>query len=135
MKVLLIQEGDSVVVKIPTPGTNFEEFAQQNPGATIVDQATLPKTREFRDAWTVNGTVDIEKAKEVWKNKIRSVRNKRLQDLDIEWMKAMEKGQTTIASAISADKQVLRDITKREELTKAKTVEEIKAFWPKILEG
>ncbi len=135
MKVLLIQEGDSVVVKIPTPGTNFEEFAQQNPGATIVDQATLPKTREFRDAWTVNGTIDVEKAKEVWKNKIRSTRNKRLQDLDIEWMKAMEKGQTTIASAISADKQVLRDITKSEELTKAKTVEEIKAFWPKILEG
>ena len=135
MKVLLIQEGDNVVVKVPMPGTDFDEFAQQYPGAKIVDQDSLPKTREFRDAWTVDGTVDIEKAKEVWKNKIRPARNKRLQDLDIEWMKAMEKGQTTIASAISADKQVLRDITKREELTKAKTVEEIKAFWPKILEG
>ena len=65
MKVLLIQEGDNVVVKVPMPGTDFDEFAQQNPGAKIVDQDSLPKTREFRDAWTVDGTVDIEKAKEV----------------------------------------------------------------------
>jgi len=131
MKVLLIQEGDSVVVRIPVNGAELNSV----PNSKLVDSESLPTDRDFRDAWNVEGEIDIAKAKEVWKEKIRPVRNKRLQDLDIKWMKAMERGEVKIAGAIAADKQVLRDITEREELTQAETLQEIKAFWPAILEG
>lgn len=134
MKFLLSEVGGKVSITSFLDEADLFTAATQNPQSKIYDQSELPDV-EFMGAWTINGDIDIEKAKEVWCNKIRVIRNARLKTLDLEWMKAMEKGQTTIASAIAADKQVLRDITQREELTKAKTLKEIKAFWPKILEG
>lgn len=130
MKVLLIQEGDSVVVRVPVDGAELDSV----PNSKLVDSESLPD-REFRDAWTIEGKVDLAKAKEVWKSKIRAIRDKRLEALDIQWMKAMERGDVKIAASIAADKQVLRDVTEREELTKAKTLEQVKDFWPAILEG
>lgn len=135
MKVLLIQEGDSVVVRVPTPGVDIEKLAQGIPNSRIVDQALLPTDRDFRDAWTVYGTIDLGKAKEVWRKRIRTARDKRLKELDVKWMKAMEKGELTIAASIAADKQVLRDLPDREEISSASSLEELKSFWPSILEG
>lgn len=133
MKVLLIKEGDSVVVRVPTSEADLEAMAAA-PNCKVVDSESLPDDREFRDAWNFDGKIDLAKAKEVWKNKIRQVRDKKLKALDIKWMKAMERGEVKIAGAIAADKQVLRDVTEREELTGAKSLKEIKAFWPSILE-
>jgi len=135
MKVLLIQEQDRTIVKIPMPGTNLEELAAGMLNARIVDQSELPTDREFRDAWTVFGTVDLEKAKDVWRQKIRAVRNKRLEDLDIKWMRAMEKGELRVAESVAADKQVLRSLPQREEISRARNLAELKSFWPSILEG
>lgn len=135
MKVLLIQEGNSVVVRVPTPDSNIEQLAKGIPNSRIVDQSLLPTDREFRKAWTVFGTIDLEKAKDVWRDKIRVARDKKIKELDIKWMKAMEKGETTIAASIAADKQVLRDLPQREEISRASSVEELKSFWPSILEG
>lgn len=133
MKVLLIKEGDSIVVRVPMSEEDLQAMATA-PNCKVVDSESLPDDREFRDAWNFDGKVDIAKAKEVWKNKIRQVRDKKLKALDIKWMKAMERGEVKIAGAIAADKQVLRDVTEREELTGAKSLKEIKAFWPSILE-
>jgi hypothetical protein len=135
MKVLLIQEGSSVVVRVPTPGANIEQLAKAIPNSRVVDQALLPTDREFRKAWTIFGTIDLEKAKDVWRDKIRVARDKKIKELDIKWMKAMEKGELTIAASIAADKQILRDLPAREEISRATTLEELKSFWPSILEG
>ncbi len=74
-------------------------------------------------------TIDITKAKEVWKNKIRFKRAKALKKLDLDFMKAQEAGTDT--TSIVADKNTLRDLP--EQVDTATTVDEIKAVWNPML--
>lgn len=134
MKVLLTKEGNSVVVTPPMAGMTAEDLLKLNPGGRIVDTKDLPQDREFRDAWTIEGKIDLAKAKEIWKRKIRIARNKKLEELDVKWAKAFERGDVKIAASYATEKQVLRDLTEREELTKAKSVEQLRKFWPSVLD-
>ena len=74
-------------------------------------------------------TIDITKAKEVWKDKIRIKRTKALKKLDLDFMKAQESGTDT--TSIVADKNTLRDLP--EQVDTATTVDEIKAVWNPML--
>jgi len=74
-------------------------------------------------------TIDITKAKEVWKDKIRIKRAKALKKLDLDFMKAQEAGTDT--TSIVADKNTLRDLP--EQVDTATTVDEIKAVWNDML--
>jgi hypothetical protein len=74
-------------------------------------------------------TIDITKAKEVWKDKIRAVRKPALEKLDLDFMKAQEAGSST--TSIVADKNTLRDLP--EQVDTATTVDEIKAVWNPML--
>jgi len=74
-------------------------------------------------------TIDITKAKEVWKDKIRFKRAKALKKLDLDFMKAQEAGTDT--TSIVADKNTLRDLP--EQVNTATTVDEIKAVWNDLL--
>ena len=74
-------------------------------------------------------TIDITKAKEVWKNKIRFKRARALKKLDLDVMKAQEAGTDT--TSIVADKNTLRDLP--EQVNTATTVDEIKAVWNDML--
>jgi hypothetical protein len=55
--------------------------------------------------------INIDKAKEIHKEKIRAVRNPLLQEKDVEYMRALELGDTEKVSEIVAEKQALRDAT------------------------
>lgn len=133
MKVLLTKVGDTVQVSTFANETDLIEAAQSSE-SKIYESFQLPEA-EFIDAWTIDATIDLERAKDVWRNKMRSVRNERLKQLDLEWMRAMEIGDTAAAAAVAAQKQELRDITKRDELKYAKSLAEVKAFWPAVLNG
>ena len=74
-------------------------------------------------------TIDITKAKEVWKNKIRIARKPVLEKLDIDFMKAQEAGTDT--TSIVADKNTLRDLP--DQVDTATTVDEIKTVWNDML--
>ena len=74
-------------------------------------------------------TIDITKAKEAWKNKIRIAREPVLEKLDIDFMKAQEAGTDT--TSIVADKNTLRDLP--EQVDTATTTDEIKAVWNDML--
>ena len=74
-------------------------------------------------------TIDISKAKEVWKNKIRIARKPALEKLDIDFIKAQEAGTDT--TSIVADKNTLRDLP--DQVDTATTVDEIKAVWNDML--
>ena len=67
--------------------------------------------------------VNITKAKDITKDKLRAERKPLLEALDVEFIKAQEAGADT--SAIVAEKQRLRDITN--QVDNLKTVEELKA--------
>jgi hypothetical protein len=74
-------------------------------------------------------TIDITKAKEVWKNKIRQARKSALEKLDIDFIKAQEQSNDT--TSIVADKQTLRDLPS--QVDTANSIEEIKAVWNNML--
>jgi len=74
-------------------------------------------------------TIDIPKAKEVWKDKIRVKRTNALAKLDIDYMRANESGADT--TSIVADKQTLRDLPS--QVDTATTIDEIKAVWNDML--
>ena len=74
-------------------------------------------------------TIDITKAKEVWKDKIRQARTSVLAKLDIDFIKAQEQGNDT--ASIVADKQTLRDLPS--QVDTANSIEEIKAVWNNLL--
>jgi phosphotransferase system IIA component len=74
-------------------------------------------------------TIDITKAKNIWKDKIRFNRSKVLKKLDVDFIKAQEAGTST--TAIVADKQTLRDLPS--QVDTATTTDEIKAVWNDLL--
>jgi len=55
--------------------------------------------------------INIDKAKEIHKDKIREVRNPLLEQKDVEFMKALEVGDSTKVAEVTAEKQALRDVT------------------------
>ena len=70
-------------------------------------------------------TVNITKAKNIWKDKIRTARKPKLEELDVEYTRALESGADT--SAIVTKKQELRDFPA--QVDSATTTDEIKAVW------
>lgn len=70
-------------------------------------------------------TINIDKAKNIWKDKIRVARKPKLEELDIKFTKAQETEADT--SAIITKKQELRDYPT--QVDSATTTDEIKAVW------
>jgi hypothetical protein len=73
--------------------------------------------------------VNIDKAKDVWKEKIRTARKPVLEKLDVDFIKAQEAGTST--TSIVADKNTLRDLPS--QVDTANSIEEIKAVWNAML--
>jgi uncharacterized protein YdaT len=69
-------------------------------------------------------TINFEKAKEITKARLRNERTALLQAQDVAFQRALESGADT--SAIVAEKQRLRDITKLAEA--AESLDELKAL-------
>jgi hypothetical protein len=79
----------------------------------VVDISAIPQDRTFRNAWKADGArvvEDVEKAKEVAKDILRAKRAPVMDDLDVQFMQALERGDDP--ALIVAEKQRLRDITK-----------------------
>jgi len=74
-------------------------------------------------------TIDITKAKDIWKDKIRLARKSALEKLDVDFVKAQETSSDT--SSIITDKQTLRDLPS--QVDTATTTDEIKAVWNNML--
>jgi len=106
-------------------------------GALTVDAANyeIPIERTFRNAWTFGAnpeagviSVDMDKAKEIWRDKIRMARDAAFPALDTAFMKALETGDDT--SAIVAQKQALRDAPADPAIDAATTPAELKLVQP-----
>ena len=92
--------------------------------------ATVPSNRDFRGAWSLSGSViseDMDKAKEIFKDKIREVRKPLLEAKDVELMKALEAGSDT--TAIAAAKDALRDAPAASAIDAATDIAGLKAAW------
>jgi hypothetical protein len=93
--------------------------------------------RTFRLAWRKNGmtfSVDMPKAREVWRNKMREARAPLLAALDIQALRAVEGGTSGAPLAdIAAKKRALRDAPADPAIDAAQTPDELRAVWPACL--
>lgn len=78
--------------------------------------------------------INLEKALEIHKKKIREKRELVFKDLDIQFMKALEQGNTTLSTEIGTKKQALRDITDI-DISSVSTLSELKELWDVELLG
>lgn len=95
-----------------------------------------PADRTFRNAWEhLNGevSVNMDKAREIWRNKIRLARKPLLEELDTAYIRADEVGDTLAIDGIVSQKQELRDAPNDPAIEEAKNPEELKAIWPSSL--
>jgi viroplasmin and RNaseH domain-containing protein len=77
-------------------------------------------------------TINLDKAKEIQKNRWRTARKPILEKLDTEFMRAVETGDTTKQQQIATQKQTLRDVTTT-DLSTITNTQELKNVWPNIL--
>jgi hypothetical protein len=72
--------------------------------------------------------IDVNRALDVHKTQIRTKREILFKELDIQFMRALEVGNTTLSAEIGAKKQALRDITDI-DISNITTLDELKALW------
>ena len=78
-------------------------------------------------------TIDINVAKDIWKNKIRTERLPLLSKLDIEFLRAVENNDIEQQNIIRNKKQFLRDAPSDSRIDNAQTTDELITINP-ILE-
>ena len=116
--------------------TSAEEILANIPAnlsPMIVEHENLPDYW-FCKAWFVaNGVVnvDMNKARELHRDRLRGARFNKLAELDVAFQRALETGADT--KEIVAKKQELRDLPKDQRIDVATNTDELKAFWPEFL--
>jgi hypothetical protein len=78
--------------------------------------------------------VNLEKALEIHKAEIRKVRQTVFPDLDVQFMRALETGNTEKAAEIGAKKEALRNATDI-SLDNVSNINQLKDTWPTELLG
>ena len=132
MKVAVYKDDDLVWVFRYAEGSDisFDEALNKtkskNSKCLILDDSKLLDT-DFQNAWIIGDddlSIDISKAKDITKDRLRFERKPLLEAQDILFMQAQESGSDT--KAIVAEKNRLRDITKSAD--SCKTTDELKAL-------
>lgn len=101
-----------------------------------VDESAIPADRTFRNAWKAGkGRIehDMNKCRAIHREALRAVRAPKLAKLDVEYMRALEGGNSQRQAEIAARKQVLRDVTKDPSIDAARTPTELKKAVPSAL--
>jgi len=78
--------------------------------------------------------VNMDKARDIKKDMIRADRTPKLEALDVDFMRAVEQGDTDLQATIAAKKQALRDATDDPAIAAAQTPDELKAVVPTALQ-
>ena len=95
-------------------------------------KVTMPKNRDFRGAWTLEGDVmkeDLSAAKEIFRDKVKEARTPLLASEDVAFMMALENDDASARAASVAKKKALRDATKASAIDAASSIDELKAAW------
>lgn len=121
MSQVIVFQNDNggVAVCIPTGELSIEAVLEKDvpkgKGARIVDQGSLPnQDNDFFDAWEMDAksvSVNLDKAKEITKNRLRAEREPLLAAQDVAFQRALEEGKPT--DTIVAEKARLRDVTSK----------------------
>ena len=115
-QVIIYTNGNGgVSVCVPTGELPIDQVLAKDcpPGAIIVESAILPnEDNDFFNAWELHDKsvkVNLSKAKEITKERLRREREPLLAKQDVAFQRAVETHADT--AAIVAEKQRLRDVT------------------------
>lgn len=130
--IIFTNDNGGVATCIPTGELPIEQVLIKDVpagrGARIVNYTDLPVAyNDFYDAWEMDSTsvtVNLAKAKELTKTRLRAERTPLLAAQDVLFQRALESGADT--TAIVAEKNRLRDITTLAD--SATTLEELRAL-------
>ena len=76
--------------------------------------------------------VNMNKARDIWRDHWRSARKPLLESLDVEFMRAVESGDTEKQAEVASKKQELRDVTNI-NTSGIQTPDNLKLLWPDCL--
>ena len=115
--IIFTNDNGGVAMCIPTGEISIDAVMTKDVpagrGARIVNIVDLPNQHnDFYDAWEMDATsvtVNLAKAKEITKARLRAERAPLLEAQDVLFQRALESSADT--TAIVAEKQRLRDIT------------------------
>jgi len=113
--IIFTNDNGGVSVCVPTGELSIEQVQSKDCPADsyIVAASSLPEEdNDFFNAWEQTRgivTVNLSKAKEITKSRLRAEREPLLAAQDIAFQRALETGADT--STIVAEKQRLRDVT------------------------
>lgn len=135
------QDGTGIAVVIPAdPEADIAAVAEASVPVgvpyAVVDESAIPSDRTFRDAWVHEGEkvgVDMPRAREIHKERLRSIRAPILESLDVQFMRAVETGDDAKKADVAAKKQALRDVTAHPGIESAQTPDDLKAVIPEAL--
>ena len=130
--IIFTNDNGGVATTIPTGEISIDAVLEKDVpkgrGARIVNITDLPNQyNDFYDAWEMDSTsvtVNLTKAKELTKARLRNERTPLFQAQDVAFQRALETGADT--TAIVAEKQRLRDITSLAD--SATTLEELRSL-------
>jgi|688.fasta_scaffold231248_1 hypothetical protein len=127
----------NVCVCYPTGDISIDEVLTKDcpKEAIVIDENLLPQgdNSYFFDAWELNGdeiSVNLNKAKEITKDRLRVERKPQLEALDVQMLRNFSNQEMLVE--IEAKKQILRDATK--QVDTMTTIEELKAASLPVLE-
>ena len=130
--ILHPQQDNKLAVTVPCVSLELAIAALSTNTYKVVE--TLDINNDFFDAYEFNqdkgAVINIKKAKEIKLNKFRQARKPLLEQLDIDYMRAVESSNTAKKKSIVDKKQELRDIT---SIDLPDNVEELAEFWPDSL--
>lgn len=78
-------------------------------------------------------TVNMDKARMIWRAKIAAVRDERIADMNRLYQVYIDNGIDT--APVIERRTALRNVTQDPAIDVAKTPEELKAIWPDILDN
>lgn len=131
MKVIVHKlRAGNVVITTPVEITAEEFISNHLPSDEpyiLMDADKIPNGKYISSFDIVDGkiTIDMAKAKEVHKEDLRFKRIEAFKPLDVEFMRAVEQGDTAKQQEIGAKKQALRDVTSSSAFDTAETLDDL----------
>jgi hypothetical protein len=138
-------EYDNIIIRIyaeeyaDRAENKISELQEQSIDCFMIEMSAIPHyIFDYQEAFLFNSKdktvenllINFEKAKQLVKDKWRIARGPLLEKLDVEYMKALEQGNTESQASIVNQKQQLRDIT---NLEMPNDFQVIIHTWPEIL--
>jgi hypothetical protein len=133
---ILYKNGAKLTLVTVADGIDTKKYMDENiptdcPRIVLSKNYVLQNDLEFFDAWDIDTqankiTVNMPKARNIWRSQLRIHRSKEFNKLDVEFMKAIEDGNSYVQTVIAQKKKKLRNITAHPVIDQSETIDALR---------